>query len=288
MSENTLKLDLVAIIYGNEVFVKEKDKYSEILRRYTLKFNAIEKESFHRDWKVFETVPTVVEHLIEGRNVLVKYVLKDGFTATEKTPLNMTKEAFKCCDDECENSEIKGLYRPVYRTEPDEWKIVNMTLEVIDSNCKPLINQKYSYKVRFPGYINKHMIVRHTLPCYMRGNDIYDLIRKAVKKNIPDHCRITSDYDFHFEVKTTVPYLNDPIKRESKTVIEISQQGYTYRGKVLDVDADNYYVLEEKVDAIIQKHLDQMKLKIYVCPMCQGKGWVEKIKMNCEGGIKND
>lgn len=275
MEQNTLKLNLVAIKYGNEVFVKEKDQYSEILRRYTLKFNAIEKESFHRDWKVFETVPTVVEHLIEGRNVLVKYVLKDGFIATVKTPLNMTKEAFKCCDDECENSEIRGLYKPVYRTEPDEWKIVDLKLEVIDSNCKPLVNPKYSYHVKFPGYINKHMILRHTLPCYMKGNELYDLIRTEVKKNIPNHCRISSDYDFHFAVKATVPFLQNCLKKESKTVIEISKKRYDYSGKVQDVYADNYYELEAKVDKIIQDHMDRMKTKILVCPKCQGKGWIE-------------
>ena len=275
MSKNTLELDLVAIKYNNEVFVKEKDKYSSKLRQNTLRFNVKEIKSFNEDWKVFESIPTTVEYFIKGREYIVKYRLKNGFTPTEKTPEHMTKESFKCCDDECENSEIRGLYEPVYRKKPDGWHIVDMKLEVIDSNCKPLINPKYDFHVKFPGYINKHMIVRHTLPCYIDGNDVYDLIRSAAKKNIPSHCKITSDYDFHFVVEATVPYVNDPLINEKEKVISISKKKYDYSGKVLDIHAGNYYELEKKVDTIIQDHLDRMETKILVCPQCQGKGWIE-------------
>jgi hypothetical protein len=276
MKQNTLELNLVAIISNNTVYVKEKDKYSSKLRQYTLRFDATEKESFNENWKVFESVPTMAEHFQKGSKSVIKYRLKDGFVTTEKTPLNMTMESFKCCDDECENSEIRGLYEPVYRKESDEWQIVDMTIEVIDMNCKPLIKQKYNYHVKFPGYIDKHMIVRHTLPCYIEGNEVYDLIREAAKKNLPDHCKITSDFDFHFEVQATVPYQNDPLRKERKKIIEISKKTYTYAGKVQDVNANNYYELEEKVDAIIKGHLDRMKTKILVCPACSGKGWIEK------------
>ncbi len=273
MKTDSLELDLVAISKDGKVFVKEKEKYSSKLRQYTLRFDVPEEESFNEDWKVFKTVPTLAEHFIRGCGIIIKYKLKDGFTPTDKTPEFMVKNAFRCCDDGCENSEIKGLYEPVYRKKPDEWKIVNMTIDVIDSNCEPLIETKYKYVVDFPHYINKHMIIRHTMPCYIEGDDAYEYIRNAVKKNIPYCCVITSDHDFHFEVKTTVPYIDDPLKRERKTVIQISKQGYTYPGKVHDVRADNYYELEKKMDAIIKDHLDRMKTKIVVCPECQGKGW---------------
>jgi len=269
-----MKLDLVGIKKDNNVFVKEKVGYSSLLEK-NLRFDVEEKESFDPKWRVFADVPTVAELFMPGYNAVIKYKLKDGFTSTEKTPTNMTSDAFRCYDDECENSEIRGLYEPVYRKEPDFWEIVDMNLEIIDSNCAPLTNPKYRYHVKFPGYINKHAIVRHKLPCYMEGEELYDLIRDAAKKNIPDHCKITSDYDFHFEVHATVPYQNNPLRKEKKTVIEISQKKYTYPGKVRDVHAENYYELEAKIDTIIMTHMDQMNKKIYICPQCQGKGWIE-------------
>ena len=264
--------------------MKEKEKYSSKLRQYTLRFDVAEEESFNEDWKIFKTVPTSAEHFVRGCEIIMKYKLIDGFTPTEKTPEFIPKNAFRCCDDKCENSEIKGLYEPVYRKKPDEWQIVDMTIDVIDSNCEPLLETKYEYVVEFPHYIDKHMIIRHTMPCYIKGDDAYDYIKSAVIKNIPDCCVITSDYDFHFEVKTTVPYIHDPLKRERKTVIEISKKGYTYPEKVKDIHANNYYELEEKMDATIKTYLDRMNTKILVCPTCKGKGWVEEVMMECTGG----
>jgi len=275
MGKDTLKLDLVAIIKDDTVYIKEKENYSSKLSQYKLRFDAIEKESFKKDWKVFKTVPTMAEYFVTGQKILMKYKLKDGFTPTDKTPEFMTKDDFKCCNDTCENSEIVRLYESVYREEHDQWKIVDMTLEVIDSNCEPLFETKYKYVVEFPRYIDRHMIVHHTMPCYIEGDDAYDYIRTATKKNLPSHCKITSDYDFHFVVEASVPYLEDPLIDEKKIVISISKIKYNYGGPVQDVHADNYYKLEAKMDGIIQKHLDRMNTKIRVCPKCRGKGWIE-------------
>lgn len=268
-------LELVAILRNDKVYVKETDEYGRKLSQYKLRFNAKELKSHSRDWKVFETIPSIAEEFIKGIRYILKYKLKEGYTETEKTPLHMTRDDFKCCEDNCENSEIQGLYEPVYRSEPDQWNVIDMTIEVIDSNCEPLINTKYAYVVKFPGYIDKHMIVRHMMPCYIEGDDAYDYIRKAVKNNIPTNCIISSDYDFTFTVKTIIPYLSDPLIKESKTIIDISKKSYNYAGKVYDIHADNYYLLEEKMDKIIQEYLDKMKQKIHVCPRCQGKGWIE-------------
>jgi hypothetical protein len=270
------KLDLVAISKNGRVYVKEKEEYSSRLSQYKLRFDVEEVESFHKDWKVFSSVPETVEEFIHGCETILKYKLKDGFTQTDKTPTNMTKEAFRCCDDECENSEIRGLYEPVYRQELDEWRIVDMKIELIDSDCEPLLKHKYPYTVQFPGYIDKHMIVRHKLPCFITGDRVFDYIRSAVKTQIPNHCQITSDYDFHFEVKIKVPHLNNPLNPERKSIIQISKKKYQYSGKVLDVHADNYAELEKKIDSIIQGYINKMKTEIYICPTCGGRGWVEK------------
>jgi len=272
----TIKLDLVAIKKNGKIFVKAKDQYDSNFERIKLRFDAEELETFDKKWKVFTSVPTTAEQFINGKRTVVKYRLKDGFTPTGKTPANMTKAAFRCCDDECENSEIRGLYEPVYRQEPDKWIFVDMKIELIDSDCEPLINQKYTYKIQFPGYIDKHMIVRHKLPCYMDGDELYDLIRSTVKKNIPDHCIIKSDYDFHFEVKSIVPHLKNPLVKETKSIIEISKKKYTYNNKVRDVHADNYAELEKKIDDIIQGYVDKMNIKVAVCPHCSGRGWIKQ------------
>ncbi len=120
------------------------------------------------------------------------------------------------------------------------------------------------------------MIIHHTMPCYIKGDDAYEYIITSVKQNIPSHCKITSDYDFHFVVEANVPYAEDPLIEEKKRVISISKKKYNYGGKVPDIHAANYYELEAKMDAIIKEHLDRMKTKILVCPACSGKGWIEK------------
>ncbi len=275
MNNDKLKLDLVAIIKNDTVYVKEIENCRRLCQ-YKLRFDAIEKKTFHEDWRVFESVPTLAEYFVIGREILMKYKLKYGFTPTDKTPVFMTKNDFKCCDDNCENNEIRGLYEPVYTKEPDKWMIADMVIDVIDSNCEPLHETKYKYVVRFPHYIDTHMIIHHTMPCYIEGDEAFDLIRDAMKQNLANNCNITSDFDFRFVVKMTIPYLDDPLINKSKTITEISKKKYNYGGKVPDIHADNYYELEKKMDAIIQKHLDRMKIKIIVCPMCQGKGWIEK------------
>lgn len=271
-----VKLNLVAIKKDSKVFVKAKDKYDCNFERIKFRFDAEELESFNKDWKVFSSVPKTAEQFLKGDRAVIKYQLKEGFTPTDKTPSSMTRAAFMCCDDECENSEIRGLYDPVYKQEQDKWVFVDMKIEVLDSDCEPLINPKYQYKVKFPEYITTHMIVRHKMPCYMEGDELYDLIRSAVKKNIPKHCIIKSDYAFHFEVKIVVPYITNPLIKETKSIIEISKKKYQYSGKIKDVHADNYAELEKKIDKIIQGYIDKMKTKVYVCPECGGRGWVEQ------------
>lgn len=270
-----MKLDLVAIKKNKKVYVKGKDQYNSDFERFKLRFDVDRLESFHKNWKVFTSVPTTAERFERGKKSIIKYQLKEGFTLTDKTPASMTKEAFRCCDNECENSEIRGLYEPVYRQEPDEWVFIDMKIEVIDSDCEPLINPKYPYKIKFPGYIDKHMIVQHKCPCFIDGDDLYGLIRSAVKKNVPDHCIINSDYDFHFEVKAIVPHHINPLIKETMSIIEISKKKYTYSKKVKDVHAENYAELEQKIDNIIQGHLDKLKTKVVVCSKCGGYGWVK-------------
>lgn len=272
------KLDLVAIKKNEKVYVKEKSQFDHrfSMNYIKLRFNAEEIESFHKDWKVFSSVPTVVDEFRPGRESIIKYKLKDGFTVTNKTPKFMTKDSFKCYDEECDNPDIYGLYEPVHRQEPSEWCTVDMNIELIDSDCEPLLNPKYQYWVKFPGYIDKHMIVQHKAPCFIKSKTAFEYIVNAVKKNIPDHCYISSDYDFHFAVEVRVPNLHKtPLINVTKNLIDISFK-YHHGVPIQDVNADNYYELEKKMDCIIQGYIDRMKPQIAVCPSCDGCGWIEQ------------
>lgn len=277
------KLDLVGIIKDGTVYVTDKvtdtGSWWNRFSSSKIRFDVEEIESFNKNWRVFSSIPTTAEQFIVGESVIIRYKLKEGFTETDKTPKTMTKEAFRCCgDDQCDNPEIRGLYEPVFRKGNDEWVIVPLQLEIIDSDCEPLLETKYKYHVKFPGYINKHMVVKHTLPCYVKGKDVFQYIVKEVKKNIPDHCFISSDYDFHFRVDVRIPHEKNPVENKTMKAIEISTDKWKYGTNTKDVEGNNYFDLENKMDAMIKEYIDKMTHKIVVCPSCGGCGWLKDTK----------
>lgn len=297
-------MKLLAIKKNNKYYCRENDKYpNNIPDQERLRFDVPRLPSFDEKWVVFNELPTSAERRIVGKLRILDYQLKDGFSITTETPSILPAGSFDCmqwnCDDDCiewKNRDIKGLYEANEMRDPDIWEPIEFDVDLIDEDCEPLINPKYKYHTVFPYYIENHNVVKHKYPCYMDGEELYRLIRVAVKVNLPDHCVITSDYDFSLTVKIRAPVLHEetfrvdvssmnarkpkmvdkPLRNILVTIIDIETKN-RYSGTVIKrVDADNYEELEKKVDDIIQEYVDMMKWKPTVCPSCKGCGWIKK------------
>jgi len=289
-----MKLDLVAIKKNDVYYVRDKGTYPQTLPDESrLMFDVDRRESFNDKWLVFDTLPTSAEHCIVGRDKLIGYNLKDGFQTTGQTPKSLPPTAFCCEDDECENTEIRGLYDSEYEKLPDVWEPVDMQIDFIDGDCAPLAKTKYMYHVDFPYYIECHDAVCHKYPCHIKADDAFKYIVTAVKENLPDHCYLSSDFDFHLGVDVRIPVLHDekhvvdksgwnarkpkwvevPLREVRKTVINICTPRHSYGNVLSDVHADNYFELEKKMDEVIRSYVDLMQAKPVVCPRCKGHGW---------------
>lgn len=288
------KLDLVAIKKNDVYYVRDKDKYPQSFSDDAhLRFDVDRKESFSDEWLVFDTLPTSAETCIRGRDNLIGYRLKDGFQVTEKTPIVLSSTAFRCEDDECENTEIRGLYDSEYEKLPNVWEHTDMEIELIDDDCEPLVKTKYTYYIDFPHYINRHGMVRHKYPCHIKADDVFKYVVTAIRDNLPKHCRISSDFDFSLTVDVKIPLLHEethtvdksrfnarkpkwvtvPLREVQKHIIDICTPSHKYGHVMQPVEADNYYELEEKMDGVIQSYLDLLQMKPVMCPHCKGHGW---------------
>lgn len=288
-------LDLVAIKKNNVFYVRNKSKYPRSFSAESLlRFDTERRVSFNDLWLVFDVLPSNAERCIVGRDKVVGYKLKDGFQATERTPDFLPPTAFCCDEDECENTEVRGLYDPEYEKFPDVWESVDLDIELIDEDCEPLFSPKYGeFKTDFPHYVDKHSVVRHKYPCYIDGDRVFKYIVDAVKAYLPDHCFVSSDYKFSFAAKLRAPVLHEetirvdnrrfnarkakwvdvPLREITVDVINICTAGHDYGEVIRAVSADNYYELEAKMDMIVQGYLDLLNPKPIVCPHCKGYGW---------------
>jgi len=298
-------MKLIAIKKDGKYYCRSADKYpGEIPSAEKLRFDVPRMISFNPKWIVFGSMPQSAEERILGTTKIIEYQLKDEYVANDKMLSVLPAGSFDCIeydDDfrciEYKNQDIQGLYNPIENQTPDTWKPLELEIDVIDEDCEPLINQKYKYDVQFPYYIENHEVVRHKYPCSISGDKLFQLIRTAVKSILPEHCYISSDYDFHFVVKTRMPVVHDetyradvssfsarktklvdkPLRNLDATIIELEtrKQNKPNKYTLLDVTAENYAELEKKVDEIIIEYIDKTKWKPTVCPHCKGLGWVE-------------
>lgn len=296
----TEELELVAIKKNDKYYVSHKTKYHQYFPdKHNLRFDTNRQESFNDMWIVFNFLPSIAERRIVGRQCVIGYKIKDGFTPTAQTPETLPQSAFVCNDDECDNPEIRGLYDAVFEKRPDTWENVDLDIEVIDEDCEPIEHPKYTYNSDFPHYVDKHTIVRHKYPCHINADDVFKYIVSAVKDVLPDHCHVSSDFDFHFAVDVKIPLLHKenhtidtsswnarkpkyqevPLRHMEKKLIEICTPSHKGGTMIRDVHANNYYELEEKMDDIVQSYVDLLQAKPVVCPNCEGYGWtVEDVK----------
>lgn len=283
--------------------------------------------SFHDDWRIISNKPTKISHIENQSNINHRFVLTDDSLASDKIPLEIKKEDAGKDEKDCEDrysfvwKPELALYRSLYVEVSDEQpdKEVLDEFEFIElfevAEIKPPPDLKYPINKRWddihhefhPDALGKdkieHQILDriifptiliHETPCQLSSEETYKVVRQHVKENINlKVARITSDYDFCFEVAKIIP-LAEPYNRtdvyskrgsrgkkethliSTKEVkcFEMTYNPYNYKGYT-PIDG-----FEGKTEADLKSQIDKYLVELMAfinepvkeCPNCKGKG----------------
>ncbi|QTL38758.1 hypothetical protein HGO23_12805 [Xenorhabdus budapestensis] len=275
------------------------------------------KKSFYKNWFEIPTYPERVEKIVTGEIKNRRFKLIDKELQSSKLPLEIPYHQ----KDEIEEKILHSLYSlywdkiPDYSTPIDV--IFNLVFEVNSFKDAPEFNypavKKWDYEDR--QYKITNMNVRHSLidclilpkplransPCDISSKEMYDLVRQHVKDNINSKlARITSDYDFCFEVVKIVPLLEphtysyrDVFARTKKqrqklhfktakskeiSIYEMTHEQQNYKGytAIKGFSANNEWELKEMIDNFLSELMSTIHAPIEQCSHCNGTGYREK------------
>jgi hypothetical protein len=296
-------MELIAIKKNDKYYVRHKtDKWCSF---GGLVFNEDLLPSFSEYWLVFELLPTQIRKRYQSYKKTIGYTLKEGFAVSELTPLRLPADAFDFEGDseQRKNCGIFALYEPECEQVPERFEDVQFTIEVIDEDCEPLLNPKYPFVTDFPYFIDNHEAVRHKYPCHIEAQTLFDIIKKFVKENLPETCKITSDYNFHFCVELIVPLLHEetyqknvsrmnarkqtyqttPLRSIQYKIIDIGTPSEKYgKEKIQAISGRDYADLYCKIEEVLEGYKERLDQKLSVCPHCEGYGWLRNAIISTE------
>lgn len=192
-----------------------------------------------------------------------------------------------------ETDNLKDFKETDWETYRSNWKEHQFILS-IDKLQYQVID-----KIRFPP-----IYYRTNCPVLLSSEDFYSIIRMHIVKNINSAVAwVDTNYDFCFSVKKRIR-LNDPkiIKEEqlksngrrykkpvfntrvinyAGDVVVFSmthkKEGYQGYPVLPDVQAANLEELQNKVDTILAKLIEEINTPLRLCPVCNGSGVEHKV-----------
>jgi len=231
---------------------------------------------------------------------LIGYKLYERYHEITQLPHDMPADAFYRDEDGDLCGENAEFYRPVY-DEPQPY-LEPVEFEVIDRDCEPVKIPSYVV-IEFPNNIAQFPETQHKYPCFIRSEDVFNLLYDRVKAHAAtsDGKYVTDDYrniqalrveerieiPYH-ETKTTSHY---PTARSRKPktytvqvrwknvkVFEIYGPKYSVNStnnlpRTGPIRGTNYAELQANLETYIQSFLSQMtEGKRKVCECCRGEG----------------
>jgi len=268
--------------------------------------------SFLKNWYFIDEYPTKIEKKESDERINQRYELKNPEMESKAMPLVVEQSEME--------DDIHHLYELKYETveggivEVDDVSF-DLICEVdnfefpanvnhdggtrrIDFNDKKIniTNENFNHqlldKMAFPE------IVLHNYPCEISSVDLYIVVRQYIKDNI-DHSvsKISSDYDFCFEVKKIVP-LHSPKKHtytnpfattkkqrnkvhsrvseyKEMTIFSMTHDGENYKSysPIKLIRANNHNELNEKIDKYLNDLIAYINEPLVECEHCKGLGW---------------
>lgn len=287
----------------NYIYIANEDYYgAKDLTRYL--FDGEVPEKTNKDnWFKLSKIPEVVSAKQPDEQVNIRYELKAGYTPTKLMPQIITKEM----RDSDEYEEVMGLYTYKYDTIPGKYEPIEFEIkEIYSREDFEFVQNKYRAKTDLITQIEYPEEAYQDRPCKLDSDEMLQIIRSYVKANIDTNvATITSDYDFHFEVKKKIaladPYnilvdtnntlfskrkrkpqwVNKMISQKTETIINFKNSSTsTDYGKdcvvAPSIVGENYKDLQNKVEKYLSELMKQINKKYCECPSCKGWGVIEE------------
>lgn len=283
----------------------------------------IPKPSFKANWLTIPRFPQRVERKVIGEVVNRRYEIRDAEMVTAKLPAVIHEPIPAEMIDEDGDFRYHAFYEYKYDREPDHFEEVqlewDLVFDVEDFQMPPKIEftgiHKWNYET-VPYAINNNSIrhqeldemifpevLLHNRPSSFTSKTVYDITRQYVLSHI-DHsvAKITSNYDFCFEVKKIIPlHVPEKItyhdifarsKRERNklrttikeyrehTIFEMTNLVDRYRDytPIPAMFAENEVALEKKMNEWLESLMAEINRPLCECPHCSGKGIVDMIE----------
>lgn len=289
-------------------------------------------QSYKKNWLFIPKYPTKIQREVGGERTNYRWELKDKSLVDKFLEIvsdDYDGEDYNKYFDEYDDFKLSALYERKYDTIPKsledteiEWESV---LTVLDFKKPPEICfqgiKKIGWDEKLYNITNNDInhyaldemliapVLIHKQPCYFTSKQVYDITRNWVRSHIdPKVARITSDYDFCFDVEKLIPLYEsqkityqNPFARTKKerqklrtstlkyrsnvTIFEMTSEEDRYRGytPIPKMLADNEEELQNKMQEWLDNLMSEINRPLVECPHCKGLGIVElqdKIKAN--------
>lgn len=271
-------------------------------------------DSFLKNWYKIKPNPICVQTRCQVPHTNYRYELIDTSLQSEKLPLVILRKD----KDKFSESVIDALYKSAYdKHDPILTDVVIefCTLMEVEDFYEPstiaykaLGKRDFTeaeYKITNANISHQNFdkmifpeIMLHTRPCSISSKMLFDIVRKHIKDNINNKvAKISSDYDFCFEVKKVVPLIEprkfsytNPFARTKRernkvqfgvsTFKEISifemthaQSKYDKYTVIPEMFANSESELKEKLDDFLEDLTSFINEPLCQCEHCNGTGY---------------
>lgn len=282
------KIDLIAIKTSKGYYISDNIEDSSYFntRIFSNKYDVRVTKTYHKDWGFCEKLPSIIYKKEPNTYTNKRWELKAGYPESELIP----KVMYEKPDD-----EIYGLYISksdvVEGRESEEPTNVEIIVEQDDFEIKQVSS-----------FVSHNLIDRITTPSVLlatkatkiSSDESFKIIREFVKRNYNSSCvRITSDYDFHFQVNRIIKHEPEEYKKDisnyrskkSKWVIDYRRQreikllelqltkgNYNGASFAPEFTGINYDDCISKLNKYLEKLRIEVTTPLEECPHCKGLG----------------
>lgn len=257
-------------------------------------------------WYKLEKIPVKIAKKLPAKKENERWVLKEGYVASELMPSVISKE--QCQSDEYE--AIINCYKYLYDEVDDGYEEIEFEISTIyEKKAFEFVPNTYKASVSELTQIEYPEELYQEFPCKLNREQVMSIIRDHVKKNIDlRYAEITSDYKFSFEVKKKIklfePYtklvdsnrswsnsrrkpkwVENIISSKSESILHLTDgsSSNNYNATVVaEIIGANYEDLKLKVTKYLDSIMEMINVPYCECPHCQGWGLIK------EGDLEKD
>lgn len=285
----------------------------------TLLFNGKRAtETYYKNWYYIDEYPELIQRKEPGKTINERYEIKNTSLISDTLPAVIPYKEAKNYDSDV----VDNLYSYMCDQEPSYLKKITYDIQII---CE-IENYNFPPKIEYTGihkwnysdsiYTITNINVQHQIldkmifpeiilsnrPCKFTSEQMYDITRQYILENIDNSvAKITSNYDFYFEVVKIIPLIepktitysnifaqNTRGKNKIHTVIKkynelkifsMTSMREKYKGYPIipEMCANNENELKEKVDKWLENLIKLINEPLCQCPQCNGFGYINNV-----------